>query len=161
MNQPIYQQTGTTAKVQAAGDKAPFPEPVVLTPEQRSRMARRAGQGIVRALVAQALMGLLAIGLSAWISGAYAAASALIGAAAYFVPNALFALRLLLGLMGGGNAGALSFFWGEAFKLGFAVLTLATAAMANTGWLVWPALLFGLLCVLKGYVLLLFFRKLP
>ena len=82
MNQPIYQQTGTTATVQAAGDKAPFPEPVVLTPEQRSRMARRAGQGIVRTLLAQAFMGLLAIGLSAWISGAYAAASALIGAAA-------------------------------------------------------------------------------
>jgi ATP synthase protein I len=26
---------------------------------------------------------------------------------------------------------------------------------------VWPALLFGLLCVLKGYVLLLMFRRLP
>src|SRR5690606_17293839 len=161
MSEPIDQQTGTPAKVHPAGDMSPIPEPVVLTPEQRSRMARRAGQGIVRTLAAQAFMGLLAIVLSAWISGASAAASALISAADYFVPNALLALRLLLGLMGGGNAGALSFFWGEAFKLGFAVLTLATAAMANTGWLVWPALLFGLLCVLKGYVLLLFFRKLP
>ncbi|WP_454007199.1 ATP synthase subunit I [Alcaligenes sp. Marseille-Q7550] len=161
MNQPVDQQTGTADTVQAAGKASSFPQPVVLTPEQRARLARRAGKGIARTLMAQAFMALLAIGLSAWVSGANAAASALIGAAAYFVPNALFALRLLLGLMGGGNAGALSFFWGEAFKLGFAVLTLALAAWANTGWLVWPALLFGLLCVLKGYVLLLVFRKLP
>ena len=54
-----------------------------------------AGRGIIRALVAQAVMGLLA-GLISWIAAGFVAgASALIGAAAYLVPNALFALRLL------------------------------------------------------------------
>ncbi len=161
MNQPVDQQTGTEDAVRAEKGASSFPEPVVLSLEQRARMAQRASKGIVHTLAAQAFMALLAIILSAWVSGANAAASALIGAAAYFVPNALFAVRLLLGLMGGGNASALSFFWGEAFKLGVAVLTLALAAWANTGWLVWPALLLGLLCVLKGYALLLVFRKLP
>lgn len=55
----------------------------------------------------------------------------------------------------------MAFFWGEAFKLGTATLILGLAAWNGDGWLVWPALLLGLLCVLKGYVLLLAFRKLP
>ena len=57
--------------------------------------------------------------------------------------------------------GPMAFFWGEAFKLGTATLILGLAAWNGDGWLVWPALLLGLLCVLKGYVLLLAFRKLP
>lgn len=135
--------------------------PLVLNAEQKAAMAAKAGKGIVRALCAQALMGFIAILLAFLVSGANAAASALIGAAAYFVPNALFALRLLLGLLGGGSASPMAFFWGEAFKLLAAILVLGLAAVLDTGWLSWPALLFGLICVLKGYVLLLAARSLP
>lgn len=134
---------------------------LVLTDAERASIGRRASQGLVRALVAQAGMAVFAVMLSGMVAGADAALSALIGAAAYFVPNALFAMRLLAGTFGPMKAGPMAFFWGEAFKLGTAVLILGLAAWKGTGWLVWPALLLGLLCVLKGYVLLLAFRKLP
>jgi ATP synthase protein I len=106
-------------------------------------------------------MGLLA-GLISWIAAGFVAgASALIGAGAYLVPNALFALRLLAGLWGRQKVNPLAFFLGEAFKLGSAMLLLGLATYYGREWLVWPAFLFGLLCALKGYVLLLVFHKLP
>lgn len=134
---------------------------VVLTDRERAALNQRASRGILRALAAQAVMSLVAVLVSWLVAGGFAAVSALIGAAAYFVPNLLFALRLLLGLLGSAKASPLTFFVGEAFKLGSAVLVLGLAAWWGRGWLVWPAMLFGLLCVLKGYVLLLMFRKLP
>lgn len=137
------------------------PKAIVLTPEQRQRLARRSALGLVRVLCAQALLALVVILLSWWIGGRYAAASAVVGAGAYFVPNAIFALRLLLGLMSGANANAAAFFWGEAFKLGAAIAILGLAAWQFHSWLVWPALLFGLIGVLKGYIVLLATNKLP
>ncbi len=135
--------------------------PIVLTDAERARIGQRASQGLIRALVAQAGMAVFAIVLSGLIAGSHAALSALIGAAAYFVPNALFAMRLLAGMFGPMKAGPMAFFWGEAFKLATASFILGLAAIKASAWLVWPALLLGLLCVLKGYVLLLAFRKLP
>ncbi|WP_269900612.1 ATP synthase subunit I [Paenalcaligenes faecalis] len=134
---------------------------VVLTPEQRQRLARRSSLGIVQILCAQALLALMVTLLSWWFGGRDAAASALIGAGAYFIPNTLFAVRLLLGLMGGANANPASFFMGEVFKLGSAIAILGLAAWQFQSWLVWPALLFGLIGVLKGYVVLLALGRLP
>ena len=135
--------------------------PLVLTEHERAAINRRAGSGIVRALVAQAAMAAFAVLVSWAVSGGMAAVSALIGAAAYFVPNAFFALRLLLGIFGPVKSNPFTFFLGEALKLGSAVAVLVLVAWQGRDWVVWPALLFGLLCVLKGYVLLLAFRKLP
>ena len=134
---------------------------LVLTDEDRVAIARRASHGLVWTIAAQACVALVAIIVSGLIAGGAAAVSALIGAAAYFVPNALFAMRLLLGVFGAIRPSPFAFFWGEAFKLGGAVAILGLAAWYGRDWLVWPALLFGLLGVLKGYVLLLVFRKLP
>jgi ATP synthase protein I len=120
-----------------------------------------AARGIIRALAAQAAMGLVAVLISWLFAGLPAGASALIGAATYLVPNALFALRLLAGLAGGQRANPFTFFLGEMVKLGSVMLLLGAAAYYGRGWVVWPALLFGLLCVLKGYVLLLVLHKLP
>ena len=131
---------------------------VVLTPEQRQRLARRSSLGIVQILCAQALLALMVTLLSWWFGGRDAAASALIGACAYFIPNTV---RLLLGLMGGANANPASFFMGEVFKLGSAIAILGFAAWQFQSWLVWPALLFGLIGVLKGYVVLLALGRLP
>lgn len=136
-------------------------QPIKLTDAERELLDANAGRGIVRALVAQAVMAGLAVVISWLVGGFYAGVSALIGAAAYFVPNVFFALRLLLGLFSKKNAKPFTFFLGEAFKLGSAVLLLGLAVYLGREWLVWPALIFGLLCVLKGYVLLLMFRKLP
>jgi ATP synthase protein I len=110
--------------------------------------------------MAQTMMGFLAVTISWIVAGSAAGASALIGAGAYLVPNGFFALRLLVGLMGSGRPSPLAFFVGEAAKLGTAVLLLGLAGYYGRAWLVWPALLFGLLCVLKGYLLPLMFRKL-
>lgn len=134
---------------------------IVLSDAERERLRHKAGQGLLRALAAQAVMGLAAALVSWLVAGAAAGASALIGAGAYFIPNALFAMRLLMGLIGSKQASPLTFFMGELIKLGSAVLLLALAAYLGQGWLVWPALVFGLVCVLKGYVLLLAFRRLP
>lgn len=136
-------------------------KPVVLTPEQRQRLAHRSSIGIVQVLGAQALLAVIITLLSWWFGGINAAVSALIGAGAYFIPNAIFAIRLLLGLIGGANANATSFFLGEAFKLGASTALLGLAAWQFSAWLVWPALLFGLIGVLKGYVVLLALGKLP
>ncbi len=124
---------------------------------------RRGGHqsGIVRVLAAQACMGLVAV-LASWlVAGPAAGISALVGALAYWLPNTLFALRLLLGLVVKKKANPFAFFVGEAFKLGFAVAVLAAAAVLGGDMVVWPALLFGLLMVLKGYVLLLLAGRLP
>lgn len=134
---------------------------LVLTPEQRARLARNSGMGIVRVLLAQAVMALVVVIVSWGVAGVNAALSALAGAGVYFIPNTLFALRLLLGLLGGKEATPTAFFVGEFFKLGSALCLLALVVWKGTDWLVWPALLFGLLGVLKGYVLLLALRKLP
>ncbi|MGG4605704.1 ATP synthase subunit I [Paenalcaligenes sp. Me131] len=134
---------------------------LVLTPEQRSRLAKRSGAGIVRVLMAQAVMAIVVILISWMVAGGNAALSALLGAAAYLIPNALFAMRLLLNLFSGKAATVQAFFVGELFKLGSALGILALVVWSDTGWLVWPALLFGLLGVLKGYVLLLVAGKLP
>nr|WP_254045759.1 ATP synthase subunit I [Paenalcaligenes hominis] len=136
-------------------------EAIVLTPEQRARLAKRSSLGIVKILTAQAFLALVVVVISWWLGGNEAAASALVGAGAYFLPNSLFAVRLLIGLMGGANATAMSFFWGEALKLGSAIAILGVAAWQFSDWLVWPALLFGLIGVLKGYVVLLALGKLP
>lgn len=157
LNQPVMQKQTVVNQTNTETE----PKAIVLTPEQRQRLTRRSSIGIVQILGAQALLAMLVTGVSWWLGGRYAAASALIGAAAYFIPNAIFALRLLLGLIGGANASATAFFWGEAFKLGTAVVILGLAAWQLHSWLVWPALLFGLIGVLKGYVVLLAFNKLP
>lgn len=136
-------------------------QPIKLTAEQQVALRKRSGGGIVRALVAQATMLLFSVVVSWWVAGLDAAASAFAGGMAYFLPNAVFALRLLLGLFGQSQASPVTFFIGEAFKLGSAVVILGLVAWYGKSWLVWPALLFGLLSVLKGYVLLLMFRRMP
>ena len=134
---------------------------LVLTERDRAAINQRSSKGIVRVIVAQAIMlGVVVLG-SWFVSGRAAAVSALIGGGAYLVPNALFALRLLVGLWGPVQNSPFTFFVGEAFKLGTATIVLVLTAWLGSGWVVWPALLLGLLFVLKGYVLLLVSRRLP
>jgi len=121
----------------------------------------RASKGLVRALVAQAVMLGIAVLVCGLLAGWAGAASALIGGGAYLVPNALFALRLLAGLWGPVKTSPYTFFMGEAFKLASTMVVLGLVGWQGSGWIVWPAVVAGLLCVLKGYVLLLIFRKLP
>lgn len=77
-----------------------------------------------------------------------AALSALAGGAAYFLPNLLFALRLLLTGAPSGcrRASPTSFFLGEALKLS-AIITVLLILPRITE-IYWPALLAGLFAVL-------------
>ena len=124
-------------------------------------IARRSQVGLYRALAAQAFTGMLVV-LGAWgFAGKDAGVSALIGAAAYFVPNALFAVRLLLGYFGPKIPGSLAFFVGEMLKLLVVAGVVVLVAWQWGNWLHWPAFLLGLLGVMKGYVVLLVLRRLP
>lgn len=136
-------------------------EPVRLTETQRRQVQAKAMRGLVRVLVAQLVMSAIAVVVSWLVAGFYAGISALLGALSCFVPNALFATRLLVGMVLGQPADPGRFLVGELVKLLASVVLLVLAIYLAQPWLVWPALLFGLLMVLKGYVLLLMFGKLP
>ncbi|MCZ4328361.1 ATP synthase subunit I [Castellaniella denitrificans] len=134
---------------------------LVLDESERALIARRSRVGLLRALAAQAFTGMLVV-LGAWgIAGKDAGFSALIGAVVYFVPNALFALRLLLGYFGPKRPGSLAFFWGEFLKLLTVAGVVVLVAWRWGDWLNWLAFLLGLLGVMKGYVVLLALRRLP
>ena len=131
-----------------------------LTVEEHARVTTQALGGLLRVVLAQGMMAVVAV-VVAWIVGGIAAAwSALAGAGAYFLPNALFALRLIMGLLSGSRASPITFFLGEMLKLALTVLLLWMLSHYAQQWLVWPAVLWGLILTLKGYFLLLMFRKL-
>ena len=131
--------------------------PVVLTDDDRARINSRARRELVQIVLAQALMG-LAVAIIAWlISGQAAALSALAGAGCYFVPNLLFALRLLLASHRPGGSGPVLFILGEMLKIGATVALLWLVVRVGGDQVHWLALLAGLVAVLKGYVLMLAF----
>jgi len=130
---------------------------------------------VLRILLAQALMGFIAALVCGVFAGFSGAASALIGALAYLLPNAVFALRLLSGRKGAASAApapaglastltAMAFFVGQFAKLASAITVLILAGWLAP-WLIWPAVLSGLACVLMGYALLPFLswllRRIP
>ena len=120
----------------------------------------RLGKELVSCVGAQAVLGLAAAAIAGLGWGTAAAMSALAGAGAYVVPNAFFALRLQVNVLRSGRANPATFLIGEGCKLFETVLLLWLIARGAQQWLVWPALLFGLVLALKGYVLLPIFRKL-
>ena len=131
--------------------------PVVLTDDDRARINSRARRELVQIVLAQSLMG-LAVAVIAWlISGKAAALSALAGAGCYFVPNLLFALRLLLASHRPGGSGPVLFILGEMLKIGATVALLWLVVRVGGDQVHWLALLAGLVAVLKGYVLMLAF----
>jgi ATP synthase protein I len=93
------------------------------------------------------------------LGGALAAFSALLGAAACVVPNALFALRLTWQARRPGGADVATFLIWEVVKLGLTVALLLTIVLQYRD-LQWLAFLAGLIAALKSYfVLFLLDRK--
>jgi ATP synthase protein I len=76
------------------------------------------------------------------------------------LPNAAFGLRLMFGLLAGRSASPVFFFLGEMLKLSATVFLLWLLSRFASEWLVWPAVIGGLILTLKGYFLLMMFRKL-
>jgi ATP synthase protein I len=135
-------------------------ESLVLTDADRAAINARAVRELLMAVVAQGAMGLAAAAIAGVVAGAAAGTSALLGAGAYFLPNALFALRLLINVVRSVRPNPVTFFLGEMFKLLMTALLLWLIWHYTQTWLVWPAVLLGLILTLKGYLLLLMFRKL-
>lgn len=103
-------------------------------------------------VVATAIVALLA----AIVSGGAAAVSALLGGAACFVPNGLFALRLAAAARSG-RSGAGTFFVGEFVKVASTIALIALVAWAYRD-VVWPALVIAVIAALKSYLIVLFWR---
>src|SRR5690606_6838680 len=101
---------------------------LVLTDADRLAIKKRASTGIMRTLVAQAVMLVAAVAWSWIVAGGYAALSALLGGRAYLLPSSLLALRWLLRVLGPVSRRPPTFVLGEAFKLGSAVGILGLAA---------------------------------
>ena len=89
---------------------------LVLSDADRAALNAQAGRGLLLALVAQGAMGLAAAVIAGVVGGAAAGWSALAGAGAYFIPNALFALRLAVSVRAG-KANPFTFLSGELIKL--------------------------------------------
>lgn len=133
---------------------------ITLSPAEKARLDHKAARGLLRAVVAQGAM-VLTAALVAWaVAGRAAGMSALAGGGAYFLPNTLFALRLMFAFLGGRGANPITFILGEMLKLVATVCLLWLLSRIGEGWLSWPAALFGLILTLKGYFLLLLLRKL-
>jgi ATP synthase protein I len=95
--------------------------------------------------------------LSALIGGVPAGLSALLGGAACFIPNGLFALKLTVASRRPQGTDAAVFLVGEFVKVvsTIALLALVVATYKN---LVWLAMLVSIIAVLKSYVLALLIR---
>src|SRR3546814_8863299 len=75
-----------------------------LTDADRAALDAQACRGLLWILAAQSAMALAAAAIAGIIAGTAAGLSALAGAGAYFIPNALFALRLLINVRKSGLA---------------------------------------------------------
>jgi ATP synthase protein I len=98
------------------------------------------------------------VALAAWpLGGGAAAMSALLGGAACFVPNGMFALRLAVAGRGARGANAATFFVGEFVKVGSTVGLLALIAWAYHD-VVWLALIVAVIAALKSYLIAFIWR---
>jgi ATP synthase protein I len=88
----------------------------------------------------------------------HAAMSALLGGAACFVPNGLFALKLAASARRPQGTGPAVFLAGEFVKVASTVALLALVA-ATYPKLNWLAMIVALIVVLKSYILALLFEK--
>lgn len=135
-------------------------EAIKLSPEDKQRMSVSAMRGLLRLVIAQGL-GLLVVSFLALVfAGLWAGLSVFAGGMTYLIPTSMFVLHLVLKLLSKRDATAVTFFIGEAIKIGVAMVLMYLVVKVFGSNLVWPAFFVGLLVVLKAYVLLLVFKKL-
>ncbi|QPT39389.1 ATP synthase I chain [Oligella ureolytica] len=135
-------------------------EAIKLSPEDKQRMRVSAMRGLLRLVIAQGLALLIVSFLALVFAGLWAGLSAFAGGMTYLIPTSMFVLHLVLKLLSKRDATAVTFFIGEAIKIGVAMVLMYLVVKVFGSNLVWPAFFVGLLVVLKAYVLLLVFKKL-
>lgn len=94
---------------------------------------------------------------SGLIGGPHAAISALLGGAACFIPNGLFAFKLAAAARRPQGTDAGVFLVGEVVKV-VATIALLALIVASYRNLVWLALIVSIIAVLKSYVLALLIK---
>ncbi len=130
---------------------------VVLSAEDKQRLADRSRRDLFRVLLAQVVASLSVSLIFGVLVGAGSAVSALLGATCYLAPNAVFVLRLVLATFKPQGAGAATFLIGNALKVLVAIALLWLLADLEAGRLDWIAAVAGLIAALKGYWLGLLF----
>lgn len=103
---------------------------------------------MLKTVLLQLLMVLLAMALGGWLVGVRGACSALLGGLAYLVPNLIFVVRLKAAAAAG-RASSISFFVGELGKVVATVVILVAVQQAYTD-VHWLMLLVGLFAALKA-----------
>jgi ATP synthase protein I len=91
------------------------------------------------------------------LGGPHAAISALLGGAACWIPNGLFALRLTAASGRPQGSSVAMFFFGEFIKVASTLMLLAAVVWLYKD-LVWLAMLVSFIAVLKSYLLALFIK---
>lgn len=129
--------------------------PLVLTDAERAKINARAQKELVNVVLVQALMGTTVALIAGLIAGQAAALSALAGAGAYFVPNLLFALRLIVAMHSPRASNPLIFLVGEMIKIAAAVALLWLIHRLGGNKVVWLAVFAGLVGVVKAYLLMM------
>ena len=134
-------------------------EAISLSPEQRIRMNAGAAKGLAQIILTQAAILVVVALLAGLVAGFDSMWSAFAGGMVYLIPSALVVMQMLMRLYAGANASVVSFFIGEAVKIGGSIVLMGLLVKFAGDAIVWPALLIGLVAVLKAYVLLIIFKK--
>lgn len=128
---------------------------VELSDEEKRRLAGRARRDLLRIIVSQAGVSVAVAVFFLLVSGTVSFLSALLGAACYLAPNAVFVMRLMLSTYRSQGAGAVTFLVGNALKVLVALGLLWLLADVGAGRVDWLAAIIGLIAALKGYWLVL------
>lgn len=128
-------------------------QPIKLSDQEKLIIAHKARVLLWWLVVSQLLAGLFVSALFGIFSGQAAAFSALAGAGAYWLPNAIAALRLALSTFRPQGASPVAVLGGFLVKMLIAALLLWVLAQYGGEQVNWLAVLLGLIATLKGYVI--------
>jgi ATP synthase protein I len=136
-------------------------EPIQLSDQDKRLIAHKSRAMLMWLAISQLLAGLFVSVLFGIFSGQVAALSALAGAASYWLPNTLAALRLALSSFRPQGSGPVALLVIFLAKMLVAAVLLYFVAIYGGEQVNWLAVLLGLIATLKGYViaLLIFGRK--
>ena len=136
-------------------------EPIQLSDQDKRLIAHKSRAMLMWLVISQLLAGLFVSALFGIFSGQAAALSALAGAASYWLPNTLAALRLALSSFRPQGSGPVALLVIFLSKMLVAAVLLYFVAIYGGEQVNWLAVLLGLIATLKGYAiaLLIFGRK--
>ena len=131
---------------------------LVLSDADRAALNAQASRGLLLALAAQGALGLAAAVIAGLSEGQRQVGRRWRGQERISYPMRCSHCAWLSAY--GPDGPVLYLLFGELIKLFATALLLWLLSRVAQGWLVWPAALLGLILTLKGYLLLLMFRKL-